>query len=177
MTPQGRSKQGNSVTGELRKNLDVNNDEVMKPWKLEQNFYALALLNSSVQRLDERLTEKLWPLIVPPVLGVLDDTDVLFKIGGCKLLTHLLRATSPTLLNRTGLGPVFQDAISPCLFFLPSLTPEPESAALLDAAYHALLQLHIKGYPSTQNPDGLVPDPTHPSMMSLSNILYTRILP
>ncbi|GAB7346744.1 hypothetical protein MBLNU459_g1853t2 [Dothideomycetes sp. NU459] len=40
-----------------------------------------------------------------------------------------------------GLGEVFEQAIMPCLGYLPTLTPEEESVALLSAAYPALISL------------------------------------
>ena len=45
------------------------------------------------------------------------------------------------LLERTGLGNVFQSALIPCLLYLPSLNPEEESLQLLGAVYPALLAL------------------------------------
>ena len=47
----------------------------------------------------------------------------------------------PGLLERTGLGNVFQSALIPCLLHLPSLNPEEESLQLLGAVYPALLAL------------------------------------
>ena len=44
-------------------------------------------------------------------------------------------------MTRTGLDQVFQQAISPSLYFLPRLTPEKESIEILEPAYQALLQL------------------------------------
>lgn len=52
-----------------------------------------------------------------------------------------LRITPATLLQRTGLGEVFYDALMPCLSYLPTLTPEKESLRLLSAVYPALVSL------------------------------------
>jgi len=45
------------------------------------------------------------------------------------------------LLAQTGLGEVFEDAVTPTLLFLPSLTPLEESLQLLPASYDALFVL------------------------------------
>lgn len=45
------------------------------------------------------------------------------------------------MLERTGLGEVFQNALMPCLLYLPSLTEEVESLQILEAAYPALMAL------------------------------------
>jgi hypothetical protein len=48
---------------------------------------------------------------------------------------------TPTILTQTGLGEVFEDAITPTLMFLPNITPVDESVQLLEPAYHALIVL------------------------------------
>lgn len=88
-----------------------------------------------------------WPLIIPPLLTLIDDESTEFKSKGCELLTLLLKAMHPDFLQRTGLGEVFQDAVMPCLSYLPTLTPEVESLQLLHAAYPALLALAHVRYP------------------------------
>ena len=60
---------------------------------------------------------------MPPVLKILDDIDVSVKSRGCELLDAVLQNTSPTLLKRTGLGPVFKESLAACTSYLPSLTP------------------------------------------------------
>lgn len=115
-------------------------DETTKPWKGRES-HALDLLRWCLRNLDEKTIEQNWPWVVPPVLSIVDDFDIKFKAEGCRLLKLLLDQTSPILLTRTGLGEVFQEAILPCLSYLPTLTPEEESVALLSAAYPALLSL------------------------------------
>ena len=45
------------------------------------------------------------------------------------------------VIERTGLSEVFQNALMPCLLYLPSLTPEEESLQLLAAIYPTLTAL------------------------------------
>ena len=82
-----------------------------------------------------------WPLIIPPLLALIDDSSTACKVRGCSLLKVFLKTVPSQLLERTGLGEVFQSAIMPCLLYLPSLTPEEESLQLLGAVYPALLAL------------------------------------
>lgn len=91
--------------------------------------------------------ENNWPLIIPPLLTVIDDETTEYKSKGCELLTLLLEATHPDFLQRTGLGEVFQEALMPCLSYLPTLTPEVESLRLLSVAYPALVALAHVRYP------------------------------
>ena len=87
------------------------------------------------------MLEANWPLVIPPLLALLDDPSTDAKIRGCGLLVLLLRITPPSLLQRTGLGEIFHGALIPCLSFLPTLTPEDESLRLLESVYPALLTL------------------------------------
>lgn len=48
-------------------------------------------------------------------------------------------------MERTGLGKVFENAIMPCLMYLPTLNDEVDSLILLRAAYPALIALaHVR---------------------------------
>lgn len=91
--------------------------------------------------------EAYWPLLIPPLLALVDDASTPFKIRGCELLTLFLSKAPSPLLKRTGLGEVFRDALMPYLLYLPSLTPENESTAILDATYGALLALNRRLFP------------------------------
>lgn len=94
-----------------------------------------------------RSIESNWPLLIPPLLALLDDASTAYKIRGCSLLTTLLRTVPPQLLERTGLGEVFHEALTPCLLYLPALTPEAESLQLLNAVYPTLLALIRTRFP------------------------------
>lgn len=63
-------------------------------------------------------------------------------------MTLLLDKTPATLLKRIGLAGVFEDALMPCLSYLPSLTPVEDSVEMLNAAYPALLALANARYPT-----------------------------
>lgn len=131
---------------------DSLNDEVNKPWKDDKQAFALDLLVWVVQALDEKLLEEVWHMVVPPVLTLADDWETKYKRLGAELLRKVLEVTPPLLLARTGLGEVFEEALLPCLTFLPTITPENESLALLSAVYPALLALSRTRYPKTPQP-------------------------
>lgn len=52
-----------------------------------------------------------------------------------------LHSVPSGMLERTGLGEVFDSTLMPVLLYLPTLTPEEESLQLLDAVYPALFAL------------------------------------
>lgn len=90
-----------------------------------------------------------FPLLVPAILALIDDSSITFKTQGCELLSQLLEAiqhSGSDILIRTNLISVFEDAIVPCLLSLPTITPEESSLKLLGAAYPALLSLFKATY-------------------------------
>ena len=82
---------------------------------------------------------------------MIDDTAVTYKVKGCNCLMVLLRVCPATLLERTGLGEVFENAVMPCLLYLPSLTEEAESLQMLRAAYPALIALALTRFPDEKD--------------------------
>jgi len=152
-------------------------EEASRPWK--SDAFVVDMLNWIVTSLDSKLVEEFWPLLLPPILALLDDMEVKYKAVGCTLLSSLLATTPPALLARTGLGPVFDDAITPCLSYLPTLTPEAQSILLLDAAYPALFTLTAVRF----SPTTTVSFQAHPAHVpsayaqQLSHSLHTQILP
>ncbi|KAL8799824.1 MAG: hypothetical protein Q9182_005619 [Xanthomendoza sp. 2 TL-2023] len=128
-----------------------------KPWKFESP-HIVTVLQWTLSQLDAGLVEKHWPLIIPPLLTILDDVSVAYKIRGCQLLDILLTVTPSSLLERSGLGEVFHNTLLPYLLYLPTLTPEEESLPLLNATYNTLITLTQSRFPasfprsSTANP-------------------------
>lgn len=153
VTSEGRKKMTASLPENSpdRKFADNNAD---KPWKGEGAF-VLDLLRWVLKHCDEDVLRQNWPLIVPPILTVLDDADVSFKVRGCELVTELLSNTPPSLLRDTGLDSVIEDAVMPFLSYLPTLTAESDSIVLLDAAYPALFALAQSRFHDSPQTNGL----------------------
>lgn len=91
-----------------------------------------------------------WPLLIPPLLALIDDTSIKYKIKGCNLLAIFLQRCPSLLLERTGLGEIFENTVTPCLLSLPSLTEETESLEMLKVAYPALRSLALVRFPDGQ---------------------------
>lgn len=179
-----------SVTDTGRKNtatvlpkkvtVESMDDGVNKPWKGgKEGQAALDLLRWCVKALDERMVEEVWPLVVPPLLTLMDDWEAKYKTLGAELIGELLDITPAALLAKTGLGEVFEDALMPCLTYLPTITPEEESIQLLDAVYPTLLTLAKVRYPTTppaSNSKSLTPsDPSRQRVKFLDTILRKGI--
>lgn len=116
-------------------------DTVNKAWKGDKDAHVLHLLRWCIASLNERTVEDVWPLIVPPLLTLVDDWEVKYKEEGAKLIRRLLQVTPPDLLAKTGLGQVFEEALLPCITYLPTITEPAECVSLLNEAYPALLVL------------------------------------
>jgi Tti2 family len=84
--------------------------------------------------------ESHFPLLVPPLLALLDDDNLTQKKRGCDFLqvlcSCLVRCESG-VLSRTGLTKVFEDSLAHNMFLLPSLTPEEQSVDVLSSLYPA----------------------------------------
>ncbi|KAL8856733.1 MAG: hypothetical protein Q9178_006690 [Gyalolechia marmorata] len=113
-----------------------------KPWKF-QSPHIITIFRWILCQLDSIMVEKHWPLVIPPLLTILDDVSTTLKIRGCRLLRILLKVVPASLLERSGLGEVFHDTLMPYLLYLPTLTPEEESIPLLNATYDTLLSLTL----------------------------------
>lgn len=122
-------------------------DDTEAPWKNPKQGYAVDLLRWVLSVLDFKGVEANWGLLVPPILKMMDDIDTKWKANGCELLTALLNSTPPELLSRTGLGNVFEETLFPFFTYLPSLTPEQDSIALLDKTFPALNALSEALFP------------------------------
>ncbi|KAJ5102156.1 Protein of unknown function DUF2454 [Penicillium alfredii] len=128
-------------------------DAEASPWKTT-DVYAPTVLAWIIsqyryQPADKAYLEAHFPLLVPAILALIDDSSIAIKTRGCTLLTQLLqpiRKSGSDILRRTNLVSVFEDALTPCLLSLPTITPEESSLKLLGAAYPALLSLFQTAY-------------------------------
>ncbi|CAD6583397.1 MAG: hypothetical protein ASARMPREDX12_005298 [Alectoria sarmentosa] len=121
-------------------------DSETKPWKYRDS-YIVTVFQWVLKHLDESSVQANWPLIIPPLLALIDDSSTKYKVKGCKFLAIFLQKCSSLLLERTGLGGIFETAVLPCLLSLPSLTEEAESLQMLKAAYPVLVSLALVRFP------------------------------
>ncbi|CDM31237.1 hypothetical protein CBS147339_60 [Penicillium roqueforti] len=119
-------------------------DASAKPWKTTDVYVesVLSWILSQYRPEDKTQFETHFQLFVPTILAMIDDNNIPFKTKGCALLIQLLlpiQESGSDILRRTNLTSVFEDAVTPCLLSLPSITPEDRSLELLGEAYPALL--------------------------------------
>ncbi|EXJ94166.1 hypothetical protein A1O1_02559 [Capronia coronata CBS 617.96] len=156
LTSTGRKNLLSSPTPALGSSLTrfhgfANDDELaIKPWKaapftvplLHYILGSYASLPDHAQR--KAAIEAHFFLLVPPLLNMIDDHDSRYKAAGCSLVRELcevLRSAASDMLQRTGLGEVFADALRANFLMLPPLTPEGESLDVLGELYPAFLAL------------------------------------
>ncbi|KAI5837405.1 hypothetical protein DFP73DRAFT_600974 [Morchella snyderi] len=100
------------------------------------------LLHWTTAHLPPTHLEPSWPLVVPPLLTLLDDPHPPTRTHAAHILAALLsHPQAPPMLARTGLGPVLWAAALPCVQALPPLTPAAAAVPLLRAGYGALVAL------------------------------------
>lgn len=126
-------------------------DEFTKPWKHASNYNVLLLLGWSVKNISETAVRQLWPLVIPPVLTLIDDWETKYKRLGCQLLNTTLLKTQPLLLQQTGLSPVFEEALAPALTYIPPLLKDEEASTLLPDVYQTLITLAEKSYNNSKD--------------------------
>ncbi|KAI1927955.1 hypothetical protein LOZ65_002168 [Ophidiomyces ophidiicola] len=138
-----------------------------KPWKYTNNF-VLTILSWVVGQYtpsDRATIEGQFPLLVPAILSLIDDESLPYKALGCRILYQLLiplEQTKSDILKRTNLDSVFEDALSPCLLSLPTITPEEQSIHLLKFAYPALFSVITTRFPlSPPSKEFYSPAPSH----------------
>lgn len=135
------------TSGRLQPRVTADDETVTKPWKQPGEQHVLSLLTWCVKELNQRNVEEVWPLVIPPILTLIDDWETRYKKLGTVLLKDLLTITPVDLLSRTGLGPVFEQALLPTLTYSPPLVSEEESLMLLPSVYNTLTLLAFKRYP------------------------------
>ena len=98
----------------------------------------------------KEVVEKQFYLLVPPILALIDDSEISSKTCGCELLGALCNTIlecKSSILSRSGLADVFADSLKANFLLLPTLTPENESLTLLRQLYPAFRALASATYP------------------------------
>ncbi|KAH6722961.1 hypothetical protein BKA61DRAFT_663695 [Leptodontidium sp. MPI-SDFR-AT-0119] len=137
------------------KRYDFNEERATKPW-LYEKVYAITVLEWAVGTISSSTLQTSWPLILPPLLTLLDTPGTAILTRGLSLTTTLLPKLPPQTLSQTGLASVFSDAIIPTTLHLPSITPLSESLEILPLAYQALFTLYDVQFASSSPPSSSV---------------------
>jgi tRNA nucleotidyltransferase (CCA-adding enzyme) len=110
------------------------------PWSVDVLRWILDQYGTLEVSLQKQAIEYQFPLLVPPILSLLDDGDTAPKRAGCDLLRvlcfHLVNCES-RILKRTALTKAFEESLAHNMLLLPSLTPEEESLQILSSLYSA----------------------------------------
>ncbi|GAB1319043.1 hypothetical protein MFIFM68171_09253 [Madurella fahalii] len=114
-----------------------------KPWKYT-DLRAIPVVAWAVNEADDQLIAQHWPLFIPVLLTLVDDSTTPIRRRGLQIAAEFLAKLPDKILQNSGLAKVFEDPIFPTLAYLPSLTPVDESVQLLVPAYNALLVLANK---------------------------------
>ncbi|SMQ54264.1 unnamed protein product [Zymoseptoria tritici ST99CH_3D7] len=178
-SPSSVTEAGRKVTTAAlpqKLSLQTEDETLTKPWKGTKGAFSLDILRWVVNRLDSKIIAEVWPLVIPPILTLIDDHQPQYKTIGASLLDCLLKSTPPPLLSRTGLGEVFEDALLPCLTFTPPLTPIDEAIPLLQATYRALLTLAYVRFPDPQPQSTTTILPPLPRTNFLDKILRSAFI-
>ncbi|OSX60573.1 hypothetical protein POSPLADRAFT_1047984 [Postia placenta MAD-698-R-SB12] len=88
--------------------------------------------------------EKLWHLIIPPVMTLLDDYEAAYKLHGVQIVSDMLRAVPADLLRRTGVDGLLFTSLTTCLTYLHN----PETPSLIRAAVPAAVSLVLLTAPA-----------------------------
>lgn len=115
-----------------------------------------------------------WHVTIPAILKILDDTDGMIKVLGCRILCEVLARLSndnsnsaandtnenstnnnSNYLTKSGLDQVFADSITVCFAYVPSVAGSiAKSRTILSVAYETMLQLIVKCSSAKANSTG-----------------------
>jgi hypothetical protein len=119
-------------------------------WPIDILRYVIHQYESQPASSKKEVVEKQFYLLVPPILALIDDSEISSKTCGCELLGALCNTIlecKSSILSRSGLADVFADSLKANFLLLPTLTPENESLTLLRQLYPAFRALASATYP------------------------------
>lgn len=110
--------------------------------------WILKLLITNVNR-SKASVDKWWPIVVPILLNRLDSTDIKMKKQTIELV-HLLASHHTERLVHSGLIPVLEASIEPCMSYLSPLVDTAETMLIHRPTILCLAQLS-RGSPARLN--------------------------
>ncbi|EKM59557.1 uncharacterized protein PHACADRAFT_181556 [Phanerochaete carnosa HHB-10118-sp] len=106
------------------------------------------VLDWCVKHLKPAALEKLWHLVVPPVMTLLDDYEFKYKLLSLPIVDHLLDSAPGELLRRTGINELLITSFKTALTFLRA----PETPQLIRSVIFTWLKLTERSTsPATAN--------------------------
>lgn len=120
-------------------------EESKAAWKTTSP-HSLALLETYLRHCGPKMQTR-WSFFVPCILNVLDFHEPAYKRKGAELVTALADNVPATFFRNTGVAPVFWDALSPALSFVPPSTPAVVAVPLAQAAFGAMMALSYLSMP------------------------------
>ncbi|KAF8305477.1 hypothetical protein DL93DRAFT_2102035 [Clavulina sp. PMI_390] len=78
-----------------------------------------------IMQLDDGDFETLWPLVIPPLMTLVDDFDPRFKPRGIAVATELVDRVDASLLKRTGVDSLLFQFLGTAMRFLSEETAPP----------------------------------------------------
>ncbi|RDA91055.1 hypothetical protein CP533_6295 [Ophiocordyceps camponoti-saundersi (nom. inval.)] len=144
ISAKSRGEAAGSASQRLGSSLPCTRTRMFPHWE-EIIPSVTSILHWAFQQTKPNVVADRWPALLPIVLGLIDDPEPSFRIGGLRTLHVFLCKCPQRILTATGIGRVYEDAVYPSLLFFPGSVKEHESANLLSEAYRVLLQLADAG--------------------------------
>ena len=145
-----------SLISPLWRPPQLNSPLGQKPWKQQTQIWELfdammaSYLDFAVEARRQTIDTQFY-LLVPPILALIDDNEIIYKARGCHLLHELgniISSCQSNVLTRSGLVDIFEDSLKANFMHLPSLTDEKDSLLLLSVLYPAFTALIDAAYPN-----------------------------
>ncbi|KAL6365377.1 hypothetical protein LRP88_01367 [Fusarium phalaenopsidis] len=125
--------------------------EEVQTWK-DEAPWAETAIQWAVNMSTPALIQQHWPLFTPVLLALVENESIDVKSRGLEILASFVAKCPGQVPQNTGIGRVFEDATFPMLLYLPSVTPEEQSTAILSPAYDVLTEL-AESSEGFQNPE------------------------
>ncbi|KAF2682108.1 tRNA nucleotidyltransferase [Lentithecium fluviatile CBS 122367] len=112
-----------------------------KTWRDPENAYVVDLLRWILESSTEADIKREIHRLHVPIFKMLDDKDLKWKAKACEFVNLFVKAAPRQLIMDRGYKQMFADELFPLFTYLPTLTPEDESALVFDHAFPALITL------------------------------------
>lgn len=117
-------------------------------WK-EEHQWALAMLEYCVSNMESEQIATHWAFIVPAVLNVLDDGEILIKAVGCRCARAVVEHAPSKILTSSGVADLFSSDLWPAMKFLPPSVEPALSKTILKHSFDALLEIATVSKPDS----------------------------